>query len=174
MSKLIIVNDKDEIISAKEGKDRTADDIIRVAGLWLFNSKKEALIAQRAHDKVHDPGKWGPSVAGTVEEGETYVSNIIKEAKEEIGLTLSEADLISGQHGFVSTGHKYWYQSFFAKSDLPISAFTIQKREVAEIRWIGIDELLAWIRERPDDFIQSFKSLDSSVYALEKFLSAKT
>ena len=33
------------------------------------------------------PEVWGPAVSGTNEEGETYDSNIIKEAQEEIGLT---------------------------------------------------------------------------------------
>ena len=172
MTKLIIVNDKDEVIGQKEKGDRTEDDIIRVAGLWVFNGKKEALIAQRANDKLHDPSKWGPSVTGTLEEGETYVSNIIKEAREEIDLTLQESELIYGPHRFVSTSHQYFYQSFFAKADFPISAFTIQHKEVAEIRWVPIDDLLKWVRKRPEDFIASFRSSEASLYDFAKFLSA--
>ena len=33
----------------------------------------------RSFTKSHDPGKWGPAVAGTVEEGETY--NFLKEGQ---------------------------------------------------------------------------------------------
>ena len=60
------------------------------AGLLLKQSLPDlrVLIVERqtAFDKKYDPGKWGPSAAGTVEEGETYQSNIIKELQEEIGL----------------------------------------------------------------------------------------
>jgi len=43
-------------------------------------------LAQRSFNKTHNPGQWGPAVAGTNDEGETYESNIIKEAEEEIVL----------------------------------------------------------------------------------------
>jgi isopentenyl-diphosphate delta-isomerase len=149
-----IVNEQDEIIGYK---DRSEDgDITRVAGLWIFNSKGEALIAQRAFDKRYDPGKWGPAAAGTVEEGETYLSNIIKEAKEELGITLSENQLVRDSYEFKEASHKYFRQSFSTTLDLPIEKFTIQKEEVASIRWISMEELGAWVKERPDDFIVSF------------------
>src|SRR3989338_10763955 len=81
-----IVNEQDEIIGYKDRKDRNKVDIARITGLWLWNEKGEALLAQRSFNKKMHPGMWGPAVAGTVEEGETYESNIIKESEEEIGL----------------------------------------------------------------------------------------
>ena len=57
-----------------------------MSSLWVMNSKGEVLLAQRVFDKKHDPGKWGPAVAGTVEKGEDYDSNMLKEAGEEVGL----------------------------------------------------------------------------------------
>lgn len=77
-----IVNEQDEIIGYKDRKDRNTVDITRITGLWLWNEKGEVLLAQRALSKDINPGLWGPAVAGTVEEGETYESNIIKEAEE--------------------------------------------------------------------------------------------
>ena len=81
-SLITIVNEEDEIIGHK---DRTSldheTDIYRVAALWLTNSTGEVLIAQRALSKESSPGKWGPAAAGTVEEGETYESNIVKEVE---------------------------------------------------------------------------------------------
>lgn len=43
-------------------------------------------MARRAYTKKHDPWKWVPAVAGTIEEGETYEADMIKEAEEELGL----------------------------------------------------------------------------------------
>src|SRR3989338_4245132 len=81
-----IVNEKDEIIEYKDWKDRGLKEIVRVSGLWIVDGNGNILLAQRYKNKTHDPGKWGPAVAGTVEEGETYESNIVKEAEEENGL----------------------------------------------------------------------------------------
>jgi len=169
MAKIILVNEKDEVIGSKERNDRDGNDIIRVSGVWVFNSAKEVLIAQRSLDKAYDPGKWGPSVAGTLEEGETYASNAIKEAKEEIGLSLAEKDLIPGAYRFAQTKHKYFYQSFFVKADIPIEDFAFQE-EVEQLRWIPIDILLEWVSQKPDDFIESFRTPESSLYSLSAFL----
>ena len=152
MSKVVVVNDKDEVIGYKERNDRNQTDIIRVSGLWVFNDKKEVLIAQRAHTKTHDPGKQGPAVAGTVEEGETYASNIIKEAEEEIGLIIEEKDLATGPHKFTETSHKYFAKGFFVKTNLPISAFTIQKSELEDLKWIHIKDLVKWVKEKQKIF----------------------
>ncbi len=163
--KVIVVSDKDEIIGYKDRKDRNQSDIIRVSGLWLVNDKNEVLIAQRALDKIHDPGVWGPSAAGTVEEGETYTSNVLKEAEEELGIVLNEQDLIAATPRFVETSHKYFCMFYFAKTNLLITDFKIQKDEVEQIRWISVTDLKKWFSEKPGDFISSFgpslKDLDN-------------
>jgi len=85
--KIIIVDENDNPIGLKERGTLDYDkDIYRVSALWITNSKGQILIARRALTKKQNPGKWGPGVAGTIDEGETYDSNIIKEAKEELGL----------------------------------------------------------------------------------------
>jgi isopentenyl-diphosphate Delta-isomerase len=172
MAKVIIVNNKDEIIGAKERNDRNDTDIIRVSGLWIFNDQKEILIAQRASNKIYDPGKWGPATAGTVEEGETYVSNIIKEAKEEIGLNINEKDLIRGPHRFITTLHKYFVQNFFLKTDILVSDFVLQKEEVEQLKWISMENLLKSLEEKPEDFLESFRISESPLYDFVDFLKA--
>ncbi len=87
--KVIIVDENDKIIGYKERNDRNQNDIIRIAGIWIENEKGEVLIAQRSFRKVNNPGKLGPAAAGTLEVGETYESNILKEVEEEIGISLS-------------------------------------------------------------------------------------
>ena len=84
--KTIIVNENDEIIGYKGKGTLEKSDIYRVSALWIQNSKGDILLAQRKLTKKHSPGKWGPAVAGTNDEGESYESNIIKETEEEIGL----------------------------------------------------------------------------------------
>lgn len=156
MSKVVVVDKNDKVIGYKVRDDKNDIYITRVTGLWIVNSKKEALIAQRSLDKVHSSGKWGPTVAGTVEERETYLINIIKETDEEIGLNISENDLSLGPHRYVETSHKYFLQIYFIQKDIPLSEFTIDKDELNEIRWVPIAELVEWFNNKPDDFIASF------------------
>jgi len=85
-AKIIIVDEKDNIIGYKDRDTLEEDDIYRVSALWVKNSKGEALLARRHRNKSHHPRKWGVAVSGTVEEGESYYENIIKETQEEIGL----------------------------------------------------------------------------------------
>jgi isopentenyldiphosphate isomerase len=154
-TKIIIVNENDEVIGCKERGTLTQSDIYRVAALWIQNSKGEILLAQRSFNKKNDPGKWGPAVAGTIDEGETYESNIIKEAEEEIGLKSHHF-----QKSFYKLNdrkHKYFVQWFFALVDKDIDEFTIQKEEVEKIKWFTKEELLDELNNHPDKFLQSIK-----------------
>ena len=129
------------MLGYKARDDRNQTDIIRVAGVWLVNSKGEALIAQRALNKIHDPAKWAISAAGTVEEGESYLSNILKEVEEEVGVTLTEDEILIGPKKFVQTDHRYFVQLYFARCDILAEDMIIQKAEVEAVRWISVPEL---------------------------------
>src|SRR3989344_8714359 len=149
-----IVNEQDEIIGYKDRKDRNKVDIARITGLWLWNEKGEALLAQRSFNKKMHPGMWGPAVAGTVEEGETYASNIIKEAEEEIGL--KNLRPVLDQKLRRTTQHAYFVQWFVAtiNSDYPLVR---QDSEVEAIKWFSKEELLKAIKESPEVFLYSLK-----------------
>jgi NAD+ diphosphatase len=151
-SNIIIVDSRDQEIGTKERGEVQLEDIYRVAGLWVLNEKDEVLLARRAFTKSHDPGKWGTSVAGTVEEGETYESNIKKEAQEELGLLAT--DLQTGVCEFVQGKHQFFCQWFYmvVPSD---TAFTLQEEEVAEVRWWSREELAQAVAQHPEDFIAS-------------------
>lgn len=156
---IIVVDEQDRIVGHKKRDDRNEQDIVRVAGIFVFNSNKETLIAQRSLNKVFNPGKWGPAAAGTLEEGETYISNIVKETEEEIGVKIDKKDLVLGPYEFVNTKHRYFRQIYYIKLDLPISNFKIQKEEVEGLRWVKIEELENWLTRSPEDFTESSPKL---------------
>jgi len=51
MNEVIIVNKNDEIIGYKSRNNRSPEDIIRIAGIWIENENGEVLIAQRSINK---------------------------------------------------------------------------------------------------------------------------
>jgi isopentenyldiphosphate isomerase len=126
--------------------------IYRVAALWVTNSKNEILMAQRVFTKKHHPGKWGPAVAGTVDEGETYLSNIIKEAKEEIGIDITESDLVLGpKTNTLDKKYRHFTQWFFYTTDRSIDEFKYDETEVANVKWFTKER----IQENKELFLES-------------------
>lgn len=152
-----IVDENDEIIKYIERKDRTATDTCRITCVLVFNSKGEFLIAQRQFTKPLDPGKWGPSVAGTVEEGETYDTNAIKELEEEIGVKDTQITFFN-KHYYKTYNAQRFTSVYIAHVDKRAEDFVIQQDEVAEVRWISIDDLSSWYTKSPEDFIPSFSN----------------
>ena len=155
MEKIIIVDDKDNKIGIKERESITRENIYRVSVLWIINSKNEILLAKRSLNKTHSPGKWGPAVTGTVEENETYDSNIIKETEEEIGL--KNVKLQKGFKKRMVTKYNYFCQWYFIKIDRDPDEFKLQEDEVKEIKWFLKEELLCKIEKDQDKFMQSVR-----------------
>lgn len=156
-SAIQIVSEKDEVIGHKHRDELDLKkDIYRVSALWLTNSEGDVLIAQRALTKNNAPGVWGPAVAGTVEEGETYEINIYKEAEEEIGLTGHRFTI--GPKVFNNGPRNYFTQWFTVAVDEPVSYFKIQLEEVERVRWIPMSELVSEVKDSPEKFTTNFPS----------------
>lgn len=157
MARIIIVDDSDTIIGHKERGTITASDTYRVAALWITNTRGDILLAQRKFAKKHDPGKWGSAVAGTVDQGETYDSNIVKEAEEELGL-LSIAPH-KGPKFHVTGEYNYFCQWYTLTIDTPADMLSIQKDEVEQIKWFTRDELEKALANHPDEYLKDLSRL---------------
>ena len=153
--KIPIVNEQDEIIGYKEREKTTRDDIRRIVALNIFNEKGEVLIAKRQSTKIIDPNKWGPSVAGTVDEGEDYDSTVVKEAEEEIGL--KDIKPIFFKKKYYETGNARRFSNvYYITVNSKEVSFSLQEDEVAEVKWINLEDLTQWVDEHPEDFTPNF------------------
>lgn len=147
-----IVDESDNVINYIERDACDADSIYRVSYLWITDTDGRILLAKRAMHKKHDPGTWGPAVAGTVEENETYEENIIKEAEEELGLRNIKPTI--GKKLRVHSNYQYFSQEFLLTLPSGFNDFTHQEEEVSEIRWFTEDELRTELIENPDIFFK--------------------
>ncbi len=153
-----IVDENDQVVGHKDRADVDhQNEVYRVAALWVTNSQGEVLIAQRKHNKDKDPGKWGPAVSGTVDEGETYETNIYKEAEEEIGL-IGEI-FNQGSKMRITEPRNYFCQWFTATVDKPLDEFQPQEEEVEQIKWVSERELAKDVQEHPDKYIVSMPKI---------------
>jgi len=109
--------------------------------------------------KKQNPGKWGPAVAGTVEENETYDSNIIKESQEELGLNLEKNSLKKWiKNNTIGQEFQHFTQIYSIEINQSIDFFKIQEEEVAEIKWFKIEELKKLADEDSDELLEFVKN----------------
>lgn len=158
MEKQVIVDENDKVICSKFRSEITKDDIYRVSALWIMNSKKEILLAQRSFKKEKNPGVWGPAVGGTVSENESYEENMIREAKEEINL--ENFKFFKGEKPLLTfDDYSFFCQFFYAILDKDIIEFKIQEDELEKLRWFSIDALEKEIKRNPENFVPKLNKL---------------
>ncbi len=109
-------------------------------------------MSRRALTKKHSPGKWGAAVDGTVEDGEDYETNILKEAEEEIGLKNIQPQLCKKRR--IASAHNFFCQTFLLTLDKSVEEFKLQPEEVAEVKWFSKEELRKQL-DNPDFFTSS-------------------
>ena len=160
--KIQIVNEKDELIGVKERSEVDyLTDIYRVSALWITNSLGQALLAKRAAIKDKDPNKWGPAVAGTIDEGETYDDNIVKEAEEEIGLT--GVEFTKGKKTHITYPRNYFCQWYFATVDRGTDSFTMQADEVDELAWVDVVQMKQELQDNPEKYVPAMRQIVSEL-----------
>lgn len=156
--KIQVVNEQDEIIGTKErGEVDYQTDIYRVSALWLTNSKGQTLLARRALSKDKDPGKWGPAVAGTIDEGETYDQNIYKEAMKEIGL--EGLEFSKSKKMRITHPRQYFCQWYTVSLDRETDSFTMQAEEVDALEWVNIEVLKSELVSNPDKYVPAMQQI---------------
>ena len=162
-----IVNEQDEIIAYKTREEITREDIRRIVGLNIFNENDEILIEKRQSTKAIDPNVWGPAVAGTVDESYDYDDTMVKEMGEEIGLYTVKPIFVKKMYYETANSRRFTCVYY---ATINSNAFTpkIQESEVAEIKWINLNNLENWYKDRPQDFIPSFqRTINNIKEALE-------
>jgi len=158
MAKRIIVDKNDTIIGAKLRDEMIFGiDLYRVSALWLTNSRNQILLAQRSLSLHNGAGLWGPAVAGTVEEGETYETNIYKEAYEEIGL--QDVIFEKSQKIFIEGERPYFCQYFTATLNYNVDKFILDPNEVNAVQWIEPDLLKKDLRMQPEKYIHKMNQV---------------
>jgi 8-oxo-dGTP pyrophosphatase MutT (NUDIX family) len=99
-------------------------------------------------------------VAGTVEQGEEYDDNMVKEIAEEIGLTVRMDELTKGIKEYVDgTHHDIFVQWYVLQRDISIEQFVYPPEEVVALRYVPFDELVVWAQQKPEEFSAGFRAM---------------
>lgn len=134
-----------------------AADTYRSSCVWIENSRRQVLLAQRKWTKDKDPGLWGPAAAGTVDEGETYESNAYKELEEELGITGVKLQPV--QKIRESSPRQQFIQCFKGYADWPLERVVLQADEVEQAAWVNHQDLLNDLEKHPQKYVPSMSKL---------------
>jgi mutator protein MutT len=111
----------------------------RIATAAIIRKKDKILIAQRQKDSLIEPSKW-EFPGGKVEPSETYEECLVREIKEELGITISIEKL------FLKTRHVYIKDN--KKFPIIVMAFLADWLEgdarnidCQDFKWIDINDL---------------------------------
>ena len=115
------------------------DEYNQGSELWIINNGK-LLITKRSMNKSH-PGEW-ETPGGCSQAGETSLKTIIREAKEEIGILLSENDLeLIGTQLY----KKQFVDIFKSNKSINDSEIKLQLDEVTDFKFVSKKEFISMI-----------------------------
>jgi len=125
----------------------------RSAHIWIFTSDRRLLFQRRAADKDTWPGRLDASVGGHYHAGESSEEGMLREAREELGLTLTPDELIplgvrrveSREPGL---DDRELQDIYLLRRDLPLTAYRPDSVEIdalvlldaADAAWLHAEE----------------------------------
>lgn len=129
----------------------------RAFSIFIFNSKGELLIQQRASGKYHSGGLWTNSCCSHPRQGESVAEAVTRRLKEEMGMVCETRFLFSFiykatfENGL--TEHEYDHVYFGMSDETPVP----DKSEVQAWKYMSIPELDMDIRNNPGLYTEWLK-----------------
>lgn len=115
---------------------------IIVVLIFIQNSDGKIMIQKRSKQK----GSTYAATGGHPKTGETSRDGIITEVKEELGLDISNENLIVYYSGMWEQEHVFC-DCYYLKKDIDLNDINLQKDEVDSVYWFSIDEVNSLIDE---------------------------
>ncbi len=142
---------------------------------WVANGAGQILMQQRSFSKKTDPGLWDLSVCGHIAAGDDAIATAIREADEELGLTLDPATFDhllvyarTNAHPLADGSIRYERlisPTYLVRAEVDLDSLKLAQREVAAVKWVDFTELSeAVARQHQED--PTFTNISSGQYAI--------
>ncbi|MFC1721446.1 NUDIX domain-containing protein [Patescibacteria group bacterium] len=128
--------------------------------VWIINDKDELLIQKRAPEKDSHPNEWDISTAGHISSGETPISTAISEAKEELGIDITENELkklFTHKNQSIQHGGKFINNEFtdvyLVRKNVDVQKLKLQPEEVSEVKLVHYKDLQKIISDKTPGYV---------------------
>ena len=156
--KVVLVTEKDEVLGLMEKMQAHENGILhRAFSVFLYNSKGEMLLQKRAAEKYHSPNQWTNACCSHPRIEETYEQAAKRRIKEELGIDCE----LEEKFWFIykaDVGQNLWEHEldhvFVGNYE---GEFNLNKEEVAEVRYISLENLNIELENNPEKFTEWFK-----------------
>jgi isopentenyldiphosphate isomerase len=123
--------------TVERGKRLRAGEHHLVVHVWIVNSVGRLLIQRRSPALRLMPNVWAVT-GGSAVAGEDSLTAVRRELREELGLALHPEDLeLLGRLNRRNSLCDVW----FAKKDAAVPDLRFQREEVADARWVTLEQL---------------------------------
>jgi isopentenyldiphosphate isomerase len=163
-----IVDDNDQPLFGATKERAIAEHLNRrLVRVMLVDGKGNVLLQKRAPTKHPYPNRWDNSVAGHVDEGESYEQAAHREIEEEVGL--SKVPIVEIGSNYVARGDNGELQAFVKVYKALITGLPtkLSPREVTEVKWFNIKELRKLIKDGPEAFTDGLRRVVTEYFEEE-------
>lgn len=108
--------------------------------LIIFNKLNEILITKRSKKKKLCPEKWECN-GGAIDVGETPIEGLVREMKEELGITIDKDNAIFFKTVIDDERHNI-KDIYLFKGDININSLEFSDDEVCDAKYVSIDEFM--------------------------------
>ena len=162
---VIVVNEKDEKIGLMPKLEAHKKAVLhRAFSVFIFNSKNELMLQQRAAHKYHSPLLWTNTCCSHQRDGESNEEAGIRRLKEEMGFTTSIREVTSFiykapfDNGL--TEHEFDHVMLGHYENDP----TINREEVESWKWMPLETVKEDIVTQPELYTAWFKIIFDKYY----------
>lgn len=137
--------------------------IVHTTGLWhrtvhiYFYRKSdegiELLVHLRSKTKDLNPNKWDTRFGGHLQAGDTLEQALVKELKEEVGITPEPNNLTAGPtHKREKFPNNEFTSVYFYKFEGATESLSFKDGEVQEVKWMNVNKILESIVDDPEQW----------------------
>ncbi len=166
---VVLVDEQDNQLGLMEKQQAHVAGLLhRAFSVFVFNSNGALLLQQRAEDKYHSPLLWTNTCCSHPRENETYEQAAHRRLIEEMGF---DCELVGKFHFIYKAqlGEKLFEHEldhvFVGNYDGEVQ---INPEEVADFKWMSMDELISDMNSKPDKYTIWFRIIfDEYIAKLE-------
>lgn len=164
-NQVLLVDEQDRFLGVMDKIEAHEKALLhRAFSVFILNDKGEIMMQQRALHKYHSPGLWTNTCCSHQQEGETNVQAAERRLKEEMGFSTRLEEVFSFiykapfDNGL--TEHEFDHVLIGYYNQTP----KINLNEVADWKWMSIQEILKELEAQPHRYTEWFKIIFDRFY----------